>query len=215
MKNFTTELVKSFEVSEEFVHVGLAQFNDVPQHEFYLNKYSQVEDVISHILNMEYHGGNTFIGKALYYIKDYFKASQGSRSGISKNLVLITDGNSHDDVEDAAERLRALGIEVFAIGVGDVHDLELLQITGTPERLFTVRNFNGLENIKKKSFNTICKSKLIVDPHGEFKGVTLLFCVSPSFPSRHKTYFPLLQNAALISPWDLIFLEELELLVRC
>nr|XP_046254479.1 collagen alpha-6(VI) chain-like isoform X2 [Scatophagus argus] len=159
MKNFTAELVNDFDVSEDFVHVGLAQFSDNPQHGFYLNKYSNVEDVITHILSLEYSGGNTYLGRALYYMKQYFDLSQGSRTGLSKNLVLITDGDSHDDVEDAANELRAVGVEMFAIGVGDVHDLELLQITGTPERLFNVKNFNGLANIKKKFANTICESK--------------------------------------------------------
>lgn len=169
MINFTIELVKSFEVSQEFVHVGLAQFSDFPQHEFYLNRYYQPQDVSSHIRNMERHGSNTLLGRALDYIKDYFEVSQGSRSGISKNLLLITDGDSQDDVEDAAEHLRALGIEVFAVGVGDVHDLQLLQITGTPERLFNARDFKGLEKIKKDVVKALCEPKFTPDPPGELK----------------------------------------------
>lgn len=179
MTNFTTELVNSFDVREEYVHVGLAQFSADPHHEFYLNQYSKKEDVITHILNMKHTGGSTFIGKALDYITDYFEVSQGHRSGISKNLVLITDGDSYDDVEDAADRVRALGIEVFVIGIGDVHDLELLQITGTPEKLFNVRNFNSLPNIRQKFVDTICNSKPPLEPPGELKSVTLLLCLSP------------------------------------
>ncbi len=179
MTNFTTELVNSFEVSEEFVHVGLAQFSTDPHREFYLNQYSDKENVMTHISNMEHIGGDTYIGKALDYIKDYFEVSQGHRIGLSKNLVLITDGDSHDDVEDAADRVRALGIEVFVIGVGDVHDLELLQITGTPERLFNVRNFNDLANIKKKFVDAICQSKPPKDLSGELKSMTLRLCLSP------------------------------------
>ncbi|KAK2845178.1 hypothetical protein Q5P01_011837 [Channa striata] len=110
---------------------------------------------------MNQRGGGTKIGSALNSTQKYFQKSEGSRrsEGISQNLVLITDGESQDDVEDAAIRLRALGIEVFAIGIGDVHDLQLLQITGTPERLFTVQNFGSLEKIKQKVVDTICKSK--------------------------------------------------------
>ncbi|XP_070690878.1 collagen alpha-6(VI) chain-like [Pempheris klunzingeri] len=156
MKNFTTEVVNSFDISEESVRVGLATFSDDPLVEFDLNQYSKKEDVISHILNMEYTGGNTYIGKALNYTKDYFELSRGSQSGIPKNLVLITDGGSLDDVEDAADHLRAQGVEVFVIGIGDIHDLELLQISGVPKRLFNARNFNSLANIKKKLVDTIC-----------------------------------------------------------
>ncbi|KAK5861651.1 hypothetical protein PBY51_017110 [Eleginops maclovinus] len=161
MKNFTTDLVNSFKVSENLVRVGLAQFSSEFQDEFYLNQFYSQEVVNKHILSMSQKGGGTEIGRALDSIMGYFEASRGSRrsAGISQNLVLITDGESQDDVEDAADRLRALGIEMFAIGIGDVHDLQLLQITGTPERLFTVNNFNSLDKIKQRVVETICKSK--------------------------------------------------------
>uniref|UniRef100_H2MR52 Collagen type VI alpha 6 chain n=1 Tax=Oryzias latipes TaxID=8090 RepID=H2MR52_ORYLA len=152
MKNFTTELVKSFSIGQKLVRVGLAQFSSSFQHEFYLNQFSEDTEVSEHILEMTQTGGGTNIGLALKSIREYFETSRGSRrsEGISQNLVLITDGESQDDVEDPADDLRALGIEIFAIGIGDVHDLELLQITGTPQRLFTVQNFGSLENIKQK-----------------------------------------------------------------
>ncbi|XP_024114131.1 collagen alpha-6(VI) chain isoform X2 [Oryzias melastigma] len=166
MKNFTTELVKSFRVSQEMVRVGLAQFSSQFQHEFYLNQFSTEAEVSDHILGMTQTGGGTNIGLALKEIRAYFESLRGSRrsEGISQNLVLITDGESQDDVEVPADELRALGIEMFAIGIGDVHDLELLQITGTPQRLFTVQNFGSLENIKQKVVDTICKSKPSGDP---------------------------------------------------
>lgn len=167
-RNFTIDLVKSFDVSEEYVHIGLAQFSDDPLHEFYLNTYSKLEDMLSHIQHMERHGVSTKLGKALNYIKDYFKASHGSRSGISKNLIVISDGDSQDDVEVAGTHLRDLGIEVFAVGIGDVHKLQLLQITGTPQRLFNAQNFKGLENIKKKIVNAVCTSTNPNVPPGKF-----------------------------------------------
>lgn len=198
------------------MRVGVAQFSSYFQHEFYLNQFYTEKAVSDHILKMRQVGGGTNIGLALDSIREYFEASRGSRrsAGISQNLVLITDGESQDDVEDAADRLRALGIEMFAIGIGDVHDLELLQITGTPERLFTVQNFNSLDQIKKKVVNTICKSKSPRDPSGELKSpmLPLRWFVSRSVTKLNETS---LQIAALTSPWVLTFLKDLELLVRC
>ncbi|XP_015247149.1 PREDICTED: collagen alpha-4(VI) chain-like [Cyprinodon variegatus] len=188
MKNFTVELVNSFKVSQDLVRVGLAQFSSEFEHGFYLNEFFQEVEVSSKILNLRQLGGGTKIGLALDSIREYFEASRGSRrsSGISQNLVLITDGDSEDDVEDPADRLRALGIEMFAIGVGDVHDLQLLQITGDPRKLFTVQNFGSLDAIKQKVVDTICKSKPSSDPSGElyrssslaFGGVALLQTVT-------------------------------------
>ncbi|XP_063341583.1 collagen alpha-6(VI) chain-like isoform X2 [Pelmatolapia mariae] len=156
MLDFTASVVDNFNVSKEFAHVGLAQFSVKPKHEFYLNTYNNKTKMIEHIRNMNYEGGDTYLGKALDHIRDYFHESKGGRRDVPKNLVLITDGNSHDDVEDAAEALRKMGITIFAIAVGDVFYLQLLQITGTPEKVFNVENFDSLSNIKTKIIDEIC-----------------------------------------------------------
>lgn len=169
MKNFTLEVVNSFKVSKDLVHVGLAQFSTSFEHQFYLNQYFTGQDISNHVTGMQQLGGGTHIGLALNSIREYFEASRGSRQleSISQNLVLITDGESQDDVEEAARVLRFLGVEVFTIGIGNVHNLELLQISGSPERVFTVKNFGSLENIKQKVVDTICKSKPIPQPSGK------------------------------------------------
>ncbi|CAL8248632.1 unnamed protein product [Lota lota] len=161
MKTFMTDLIGGFKVIEELVRVGVAQFSSSPQKEFYLNQFHTAEEVTKHILNMVQEGGGTKIGDALRFIKEYFQTSTGSRikSGISQNLVLMTDGDSEDDVAQAAEVLRGMGIEIFVIGIGSVHRLELLKITADPNRLFTVKDFGSLAKIKQKVVDTICKSK--------------------------------------------------------
>lgn len=56
-------------------------------------------------------------GLALTFIQENsFKPESGSRPGIPKIGVFITDGKSQDDVIPPAQRLRDAGIEVFAIG---------------------------------------------------------------------------------------------------
>uniref|UniRef100_A0A8C6NS03 VWFA domain-containing protein n=1 Tax=Nothobranchius furzeri TaxID=105023 RepID=A0A8C6NS03_NOTFU len=156
IKNFTTDVVNSFNVSENEFRVGLAAFSNSPKHEFYLNEYSSNKAVVDHVMKLTYEGGNTYISKALVFIKEYFQTSRGSRINTPKTLVLITDGNSQDDVEDAANELRDMGIQILAVAIGDVYDLQLLQITGDPRKLFTVVNFDSLANIKKKVVEAIC-----------------------------------------------------------
>ncbi|XP_041649550.1 collagen alpha-6(VI) chain-like isoform X2 [Cheilinus undulatus] len=171
MKNFITSVVNSFQVSQDLVHVGCAKFSDSFENNFFLNEMFTTEAVTKKIMEIGQRGGGTRIGAALHRIKEHFESVHGSRrsEGVSQNLVLITDGDSEDDVEDVAYSLRKMGIEVFVIGIGDVHDLELLQIAGTPERLFTVEDFGSLENIRGEVVKTICKSK----PIEELKSCTI------------------------------------------
>lgn len=169
MKRFTTQLVNGFNIGKDFVRVGLAQFSDTFQDEFHLNRFYSGQEIHSHITAMRQRGGGTMIGAALRSIRAYFEASQGGRrsAGVSQNLLVITDGESQDDVEDAADALRALGIEMFAIGIGNIHKLELLQITLDPRNLFTVTDFNSLEKIRQKVIDTICIPKPIPQESSE------------------------------------------------
>lgn len=161
MKNFTIDLVNSFNVAKDFVRVGLAKFSVNPEHKFFLNEYFDREAIVSLIQGLDQRKGGTNIGLALKSIRKYFAAAHGGRKaeGISQNLVLITDGKSDDAVEEEAHILRSMGVEVFVIGIGDIRILELLQIAGTPKRMFTVQNFDDLKEIKLKVIDTICKSK--------------------------------------------------------
>lgn len=61
-------------------------------------------------------------GLALTFIQENsFKSESGSRPGIPKIGVFITDGKSQDDVIPPAQSLRDAGIEVFAIGTLTIH----------------------------------------------------------------------------------------------
>lgn len=56
-------------------------------------------------------------GLALTFIQENsFSPQSGSRPGVPRVVVLVTDGKSQDDVIPAARSLRESGVEVFAIG---------------------------------------------------------------------------------------------------
>lgn len=211
MKSFTIDLINSFKISKELVHVGLAQFSSSFQHEFYLDQFFNEQAIGTHINKMQQLGGGTNIGLALNSIRQYFEASRGGRRAekISQNLVLITDGESQDDVEEAARLLRAQEVEVFAIGIGNAHDLELLQIAGSPERVFTVKNFANLKDIQLKVVDTICKSTPISQRRGETQPGCVCVCAHTG-----PTELLLFQAASSTLPWALTSPEGQRLLGR-
>lgn len=58
------------------------------------------------------------LGLALNFIfENSFKPEAGSRSGVSKIGILITDGKSQDDIIPPSRNLRESGVELFAIGM--------------------------------------------------------------------------------------------------
>jgi collagen type VI alpha len=82
-------------------------------------------------------------------IKDGFSEKQGARplsSGVTRLAIVITDGESYDDVATAANAARKAGISMIGIGVGyDVDESQLLSIAGSPDRKFVVKGFKELD----------------------------------------------------------------------
>ncbi|XP_027863677.1 collagen alpha-6(VI) chain-like isoform X4 [Xiphophorus couchianus] len=187
VKNFTAELVTRLEISDEHTHVGLGQFSANFLHEFYLNNYYTKKGIVDHINDITYSGGETYLGRALTSIKDYFSPLRGSRiqRKVPQTLVVLSDGNSYDNVEKPANELRALGIDIFAVAIGDVFRTQLLQITGDPRKIITVGDINNLPNFKTKVVDAICKEEKLV-PTIVPSPLPVISTVSPFPPPAEK-----------------------------
>jgi len=84
-------------------------------------------------------GGTTNTQAALKYVQDnMFTAANGARSGVSKVCIVISDGYS--DVSEgssasanAAASLKASGVKILTIGVGDAPNMaELNNVSTAP-----------------------------------------------------------------------------------
>ncbi|ELW72743.1 Collagen alpha-1(XIV) chain [Tupaia chinensis] len=132
---FLENLVTAFDVGSEKTRIGLAQYSGDPRIEWHLNAFSTKDEVIEAVRNLPYKGGNTLTGLALNYIfENSFKPEAGSRTGVSKIGILITDGKSQDDIIPPSRNLRESGVELFAIAsalitIGPPQDLITSEVT--------------------------------------------------------------------------------------
>lgn len=179
MKTFMKDVVDSFDISRDKVRLGVVQYSQEPQREFYLNEFYSDTIIKEQINRIEQLRSSTFTGKGLRFVQSLFEPANGGRKnqGVSQNLVVITDGYSADSVDDAAMALRSNGIHVFAVGVGIVNSFELLRIAGDARRVFTVENFNALKTIKSTIINEICEPE---DPASQDCNIDLAIAIDIS-----------------------------------
>ncbi|XP_066207920.1 collagen alpha-6(VI) chain [Saccopteryx leptura] len=161
MKMFLASVVQDFDVSDNRVRIGVAQFSHRYQPEFPLGRFIGKKKVSFQIENISQTFGNTHIGAALRNVMHYFRPEMGSRInvGTPQVLLVLTDGQSQDDVAQAAEDLRRKGIDIYSVGIGDVDDQQLIQITGTASKKLTVDNFDELSKVKKRVIRNICTTE--------------------------------------------------------
>lgn len=159
MKNFLKEVVKKSAVGQNEVHIGVMQYSTEQQLAFPLNRYYTKDEMINAIDNLQQIGGGTHTGEAIDLVSQYFNMDRGGRPHEKRRLVVVTDGESQDEVTSPAQRLRAKGVLVYAIGVGNANSAELLDISGSPDRMFVGRDFDALKQLENRVSLEICDPK--------------------------------------------------------
>ena len=157
MKKFIIEFIHTFHISPEHVRIGVVKYADSPQLEFDLARYSDTKSLEKAIEDIKQIGGGTETGRALEFMGPLFDRTVVTPDHkVPEYLVVITDGKSSDQVKVPAEKLRAQGIIVYAIGVKSADREELEEISGNPKRTFFVNNFDALRPIKDDIITDIC-----------------------------------------------------------
>ena len=80
----------------------------------------------------------------------------GEQSEASRAIILITDGEAQDIVKDPAVALREEGIIIYSVGVFGSNVTQLEEISGRPEMVFYVENFDILKHIEDDLVFGIC-----------------------------------------------------------
>ncbi|KAL3089759.1 hypothetical protein niasHT_025249 [Heterodera trifolii] len=142
---FVALLARRLNISSDGTHLAVIQFAESAQLEITLNQYSCESQLEWAIQRIRYLGGATNTGKALNFaLQNGFQNARGEM--VPKVAIVVTDGQSQDEVEETAKRLRHAQVMVYAIGVTNLVNIrQLHQITGDALRVHTVEAFDQLD----------------------------------------------------------------------
>ncbi|CAD5221264.1 unnamed protein product [Bursaphelenchus xylophilus] len=158
--NFASHLANRLNVSAQGSHLAVIQYSETPQLEISLSQYTNPNQLDWAIQRIKYQSGATNTGKALQLALE--NGFQGARGGhVPKVVIVVTDGQSQDDVAEAAQRLKDAHVMVYAIGVTNLVNVhQLHQITGNALRVFTVESFEQLDKSLADSLTwDMCKTE--------------------------------------------------------
>ncbi|XP_036616385.1 collagen alpha-4(VI) chain-like [Trichosurus vulpecula] len=181
MKTFMNQLISVFHVGADQVRFGVVQFSDYSQTEFDISQHTSVAQLQRAIANIQQMEGGTHTGDALRFMKHLF--SNVTRDKVLRFLIVITDGKSQDPVAQAAEELRQENITIYAIGIKSAVTKELVEISGSGNRMFFVNDFDSLEHIQQEVIQDICFSEVCKDMKAD-----ILFLVDGSERVRSRDF---------------------------
>ncbi|KAK7493781.1 hypothetical protein BaRGS_00014922 [Batillaria attramentaria] len=162
--SFVNSMVKDWDVSSDNIRIGVEKFDSRPYTEFHLNRHPDKQSTLNAVNHIAYHGGGTNTGDALTYMKNtMFTAANGDRPGVPNIAIIITDGKSNNPAktQQQAAALRADGVEVFSIGVGNGISRPELNVMATDpdsSHVYTVDDFSKLASIKSAFQQQTCGS---------------------------------------------------------
>uniref|UniRef100_A0A8C4FGL8 Integrin subunit alpha 2 n=1 Tax=Dicentrarchus labrax TaxID=13489 RepID=A0A8C4FGL8_DICLA len=121
MTAFLQKLIPALDIGPQNTQVSVIQYAVNPKFEFKLNKYKTKDEMVaaaSSITQMYGHSTNTF--HAIQYARLWgFNQNNGARSGAAKVMVVVTDGESHDEAfrDTVIADCEKQGITRFGIAV--------------------------------------------------------------------------------------------------
>ncbi|XP_049634566.1 integrin alpha-11 [Suncus etruscus] len=119
VQHFLINILKKFYIGPGQIQVGVVQYGEDVVHEFHLNDYKSVKDVVEAASHIEQRGGTetrTAFGIEFARSEAFQK---GGRKGAKKVMIVITDGESHDspDLEKVIQQSEKDNVTRYAVAV--------------------------------------------------------------------------------------------------
>uniref|UniRef100_A0A9J8B021 Si:ch211-62a1.3 n=1 Tax=Cyprinus carpio carpio TaxID=630221 RepID=A0A9J8B021_CYPCA len=167
MKNIIKLVIDKFAIGPDKERVAVVQYGTDTKEEFSLNTFDDKAVLFQEIRNIKQMNGKTNTGKALTEVLQSFNISKGGRTTALKFLIVLTDGESWDDVAEPAKVLRDNFININAIGMKHANKSQILAIAGSHDGVFfedAVASPKELSNdVLLKICNTECKTPELID----------------------------------------------------
>ena len=164
VRTFVNEIIRRFSIGENAAQVGLVLYSTDVESSFYLNSFSNLNDISNRVLNLPYKDQQTNTAGAIREMsQNQFVPFRGDRQSAPNVAIIITDGRADDSQRAIGEAIaaRAAGIRIISVGVTQqVDQNEIRQISSEPQQMnrdwFLSRDFTSLQSIVDAVSRSAC-----------------------------------------------------------
>ena len=116
---FVSKLTAPLTIGRKGARVALVTFNTETTVQFGFNRFNDAKSLRQGVMRTKFTEGVTFTGEALEKVLQ--KLVPKMRKDIPRLLFLVTDGKPNGEVSTRkmAQKIRSLGVKIFAVGIGN------------------------------------------------------------------------------------------------
>ena len=153
---FVQNMARVFTISRSYTRFAVVVFSSRSNKIFGFNRYTNRPSLLSAIRRIRYTGGGTRTGYALSYTYQNVLRHSGRTN---KMVIVMTDGQSRDNVLRPAQLLLRRGIRIVSFGVGKRYSMrQLLQMSASRRYVFTA-DFRNLGSAIRLIKRKVCAGK--------------------------------------------------------
>jgi collagen type VI alpha len=165
VKAYIVEVLGQYEIYHDKVRVACVAFSSDAMRIFYLNTYTQLQDINEAILRITYSGQRTNIASALEIVRtEIFVQANGDRDNAENVVWLFTDGGANiRELETVPEaiRLRVQGARIVTMSIGtqiDVMEMQAVASSPAAMNVITTSSFNSMDSMLSPFMDATCNS---------------------------------------------------------
>lgn len=151
IRELAVQVIEGFAVGKDAIRVAVILYADDPETQFYLNSYDTKESILSAVRGIEYSGGSVAnLGAALEEVTDSLlgpEAGGRAEEGVPQVLVVVSAGQSNDDVSQGDKALKQASVYTFAIAVGDFDAAQLEAIATDKSFVLSAPDVRTVANV--------------------------------------------------------------------
>ncbi|XP_025019833.1 collagen alpha-1(VII) chain-like, partial [Python bivittatus] len=161
IKDFIYGVIRTFEngvVGKAGIRLGVIHSGDEPRTSIDLADDANVEEVLVAIRGLTFKGSKAGTNSTLSFVADTMLSAGTLREDAAKIIILITDRESSDSVDEPAASLKDGGVTIFAVGIKNANKNGLKKIASEPfeEHVLYAEDVHQLGSLLKKLTRRIC-----------------------------------------------------------
>ncbi|XP_073668118.1 uncharacterized protein [Paramisgurnus dabryanus] len=170
IRNMAVQVIEGLAVGKDAIRVSVILYADDPEIQFYLNSHDNKESILTSIRGIEYPGGiEANLGKALEEVTSSLLGPEvGGRAdeGVPQTLVVISAGQSSDDVSQGDKDLEQANVYTFGIAVGGFDAAQLEAIATDKSFVLSAPDVRAVANVGNQMLqyiNGVARRTIVIE----------------------------------------------------